>query len=48
MLPADYVTVEDGSNCTYSSSWTKIGAVGVQNDLPVVNPVSSSGYFDAS
>ena len=50
VLPADYVTVEDGSGIVHIAPafGAEDYAVGVQNDLPVVNPVSSSGYFDAS
>ncbi len=50
VLPADYVTVEDGSGIVHIAPafGAEDYAVAIQNDLPVVNPVSSSGYFDAS
>jgi len=43
VLPADYVTVEDGSGIVHIAPafGAEDYAVGVQNDLPVVNPVSS-------
>ena len=50
VLSADYVTVDDGSGIVHIAP--AFGAedylVGVQNDLPVLNPVTSSGYFDES
>jgi len=48
VLEADYVTVEDGSGIVHVAPafGAEDHAIGIRNNLPVINPISASGHFD--